>query len=168
MAPDLELLRKISGKVAVVGVGDTDYGKDYRAAGGATRRRGAPGERNAYGLAALAFTRALADSGLKKADIDGVVVGGSIASEPMCELLGLAPTWGSTLHGGADATEPLAVMAIMAGQCNTVALIMGNDQRATNLQYGGPQSRISRIGEYYYHPWGFSSPGAQSALIWQH
>ena len=168
MAPDLEMLRKISGKVAVVGVGDTDYGKDYRSSGGATRRRGAPGERDAYGLAALAFSRALADSGLKKSDIDGVVVGGSIASEPMCELLGLTPTWGSTLHGGADAIEPLAVMAIMSGQCNTVALIMGNDQRATNLQYGGPQSRIGRIGEYYYHPWGFSSPGAQSAMIWQH
>jgi len=166
MGNDFEALRKVSGQVAVVGVGDTDYGADYRL-GGATRRRGAPGDKDAYGLAAVALARALEDSGLKKEDIDGVVVGGSLQSEPACELLGLTPTWGSMLSGLADATVPLAVMALMAGQCNTVALIMGNDQRSTNLQYGGPQSRIGRLGEFYYHPWGFSSPGAQSALIWQ-
>ncbi len=168
MAYDMDRLRAVSNKVAVVGVGDTDYGNDYRGDSGATFRRGTRGRHDAYGLAAIAFRRALADSGLKKEDIDGVVVGGSLLSEPTCELLGLTPSWGSMLSGLADATVPLAVMAIMAGQCNTVALIMGNDQRSTNLQYGGPDSRIGRIGEFYYHPWGFSSPGAQSALIWQH
>ena len=132
MSYDLDLMRKVSGKVAVVGVGETDYGEDYRK-NGATRRRGERGERDAYGLAAQAFSRALADGGLNKSDIDGVVVSGPIRSEVTCELLGLTPNWGSTLSGGVDAIVPLATQAIMTGHCTTVALIMGNDQRSTNL-----------------------------------
>ena len=167
MAYDFDMMRKVSGKVAVVGIGETDYGADYRA-GGATRRRGAQGERDGYGLAALAFSRALADSGLKKEDIDGVVVSGPINSEVACEYLGLTPNWGSTLNGLSDAIIPLAVMAIMAGHCTTVAVIKGDDQRSKNTQWGGIRSEVGRLGERYYHPWGFSSPGAQHALMWQH
>ena len=167
MAYDTDLMRKVSGKVAVVGIGDTDYGKDYRQANGATRRRGEPGERDSYGLAALAFSRALADSGLKKSDIDGVVVSGPISSEVTCEYLGLTPNWGSTLSGLSDAIIPLAVMAIMSGHCTTVALIKGDDQRSRRTEWGGPRSQIGRLGEVYFHPWGFSSPGAQHALMWQ-
>ena len=174
MGTDLELARRMSGKVAVVGVGETDYASDYRGPDGATRRRGATGAHDSYGLAAIAFSRALAESGLDKSEIDGVIVSGSIRSEVTCELLGLQPTWGSTLSGGVDAIVPLAVMGIMAGQCKTVALIMGNNQRSTNLQYGGNTqpgggaARLHRLGEDYYHTWGFSSPGAQHAMMWQH
>ena len=66
---------------------------------------------------------ALKESGLKKSDIDGVVVDGNLQSEVTCELFGLQPTWGSTMKGGADGMIPVAVMAILAGHCNTVALI---------------------------------------------
>lgn len=155
MAYDFDLMRKISGKVAVVGVGETDYGADYRQSSGATRRRGTAGELDGYGLAAVAFSRALKDSGLKKSDIDGVVVSGPIASEPTCEYLGLTPNWGSTFNGLSDAIIPMAVMAIMSGHCTTVAVIKGDDQRSVNTQFGGPASRITRLGEQMYHPWGF-------------
>lgn len=168
MAYDFDLMSKISRKVAVVGVGDTDYGADYRQANGAARRRGEAGKLDSYGLAALAFSRALADSGLKKSDIDGVVVSGPIQSEVACEYLGLTPNWGSTLNGLSDAIIPLAVMAIMSGHCTTVAVIKGDAQRSNRVEWGGPRQRVGRLGEQYYHPWGFSSPGAQHALMWQH
>ena len=165
MAYDLDKLRAVSGKVAVVGVGDTNYGEDYRN-NGATRRRGAPGAKDAYTYAAEAFAMALAESGLKKSDIDGVVTDGGLKTEVTCELFGLTPTWPTS--GGADGMIPQAVMAIMGGHCNTVALIKGTTQRADNTQWGGEQAGRGRLGEYYFNPWGFNSQGAQSALMWQH
>ena len=167
MARDVERMRALAGKVAVVGVGDTNYGEDYRN-NGATRRRGGPGAKDAYTYAAEAFTMALKESGLKKGDIDGIIVNGEIQSEVTCELFGLTPTWGSTQSGGADGMIPVAVMAIMSGQCNNVALIKGTSQRANNVQFGGPLSGGGRLGEYYSKPWGFNSPGAQHAMMWQH
>src|SRR3990170_2792480 len=103
MAFDVEKMRAIAGKVAVVGVGDTNYGADYRN-NGATRRRGAPGEKDSYTYAAEAFTMALKESGLKLKDIDGVVTDGGLKTEVTCELFGLTPTWPT--NGGADAMIP--------------------------------------------------------------
>ena len=165
MAFDMERMRALAGKVAVVGVGDTNYGEDYRN-NGATRRRGAPGAKDAYTYAAEAFAMALAESGLKKSDIDGVVTDGGLKTEVTCELFGLTPTWPTS--GGADGMIPTAVMAIMGGHCNTVALIKGTTQRADNTQWGGERAGRGRLGEYYFYPWGFNSQGAQHALMWQH
>lgn len=167
MAYDFERMRAMANKVAVVGVGDTNYGEDYRN-NGATRRRGTPGAKDAYTYAAEAFLMALKESGLKKSDIDGVIVDGNLQSEVTCELFGLQPTWGSTMKGGADGMIPVAVMAILAGHCNTVALIKGTTQRADNVQWGGTRAGRGRLGEYYSYPWGFNSQGAQHALMWQH
>lgn len=95
MAYDFDRVRTLVDKVAVVGVGDTDYGADYRE-GGASRQRGAAGSKNAYTYAAEALNMALAESGLKRGDIDGLIVNGDINSEVTCELFGLQPTWQGT------------------------------------------------------------------------
>ena len=167
MSYDLGRLRGISDQVAVVGVGNTDYSADYEAARTARREgRNERGLLDSYGLAAMAFKRALDDSGLKKEDIDGVAVGGPVMHQRVCEILGINPVWSDT--GGGDQLVPSAVRAITSGACNTVALIYGNAQRSMDTHYGG-----GTIGEnqptsyYYYHPWGWSSQGAHYAMMFK-
>ena len=77
-----EPARELSGKAAVVGVGESDYRADYQAA-----RAKTPGYQGqtAQALATVAFERALADSGLCHDEIDGLSVaflyGGPTAAE---------------------------------------------------------------------------------------
>ena len=168
MSYDLDRLRRVSGQVAVVGVGETDYSKDYEAARQA-RRAGLDemGQLDSYGLGALAFRRALEDSGLKKEDIDGIAVGGPIVHQRMCEILGINPVWGA--EGPADLLIPHAVQAIASGACTTVALVYGNAQRSMGTRYGGTRaaSRNEPTSYYYYHPWGWSSQGAHYAMMFK-
>ena len=167
MSYDLNRLHSISDQVAVVGVGDTDYGADYEAAREARRAgRSERGMLDSYGLAAQAFRRALDDSGLKKEDIDGIAVGGPVMHQRVCEILGINPVWSDS--GGGDGLILSAVRAITSGACNTIALIYGNAQRSMDTRYGG-----GTIGEnqptsyYYYHPWGWSSQGAHYAMMFK-
>ena len=161
--PDVGRLRGMSGAVAVVGVGETDYALDYRSgARGNTQERGS-GERTAYQLAVTAFQRALEDSGIKKEQIDGICVGGGVASERICEILGLDPDWVG--EAGAAAAVIAATQAIHVGLCTTVLCIMGNAQRSNNAQFGGPGvGANARTSYIYYAPWGQTSQGALYAL----
>ena len=168
MGYDFNRLREASGKVAVVGIGDSDYNKDYWTSAGRSRERGVRGEKDAYMLAGVAFRRALEDSGIRKEEIDGLAVSGNLENEVVCELFGLTPGWGSTLKGMPDLLPHLAVQAIHAGCCNTVALINGMDFRSRRSEWGGSQTVATRLCETYFHPWGYSSPGAQHAHMWQH
>ena len=167
MAYDIDRLRVTSEQVAVVGVGDTDYGADYEAARAARRAGGDErGLLDSYGLAVRAFRRALEDSGLQKADIDGVAVGGPVVHQRVCEILGINPRWGTS--GGGDELISEAVRAIVAGDCTTVALIYGNAQRSMNTRYGGGSIGENQITSYYYyHPWGWSSQGAHYAMMFK-
>src|SRR5512141_816249 len=72
---------------AVVGVGDTDYAADYQ------RARDKVVDKDAYGYAALAFKRALADAGLRRDDIDGLIAGPTLATERLGEVLGIDTRW---------------------------------------------------------------------------
>lgn len=155
-APRLE-----SGAAAVVGIGHTDWVEDYRRVRDGER----PGASESYAI--RAFVRALADSGLRKADIDGLIVGPTTAYERTAEAVGLNPRWG----GQEDAVGAIvnAVTAIHAGLANVVAVIYGNDQRSAGTQYGGPQAMGgNRYLSYVYHsPWGLTSQGALYALMFQ-
>ena len=168
MGYDLARLRQISDQVAVVGVGDTDYAKDYESARLARQAgQDETGALDSYGLAALAFRRALQDSGLKKEDIDGIAVGGPVVHQRVCEILGINPVWG--LEGAqADVLLPQAVQAIASGACTTVALIYGNAQRSMGTRYGGGHVGPDQpTSYYYYHPWGWSSQGAHYAMMFK-
>ena len=80
-----------SGQVAVVGVGETDYGADYRAARSAADGFVPP---DAETLGRRAFERALADSGLSRGDVDGLCASfpyGGTAPEAFAAALGVAP-----------------------------------------------------------------------------
>ncbi len=146
---------------AVVGIGHTDWVSDW------TRARAGEKPADDYGYALRAFNAALADSGLKRADIQGLIAGPTTAYERLGEVLGINPFWGDQ----ADAVLSIvqACMAIETGLAEVVAIVYGNDQRTAGTQYGGPQAMGGdAFLSYVYHaPWGLTSQGALYALTFQ-
>lgn len=152
-------LRALSREFCVVGIGETDYAADH-AAGRMHGRRF-----DSYGLAATAFSRALTDSGLDKSDIDGLVVGPTLAMERTGEVLGIDPCFA----GQGDAVNAVmqAMLAIHAGLADCVALVYGNAQRSRAVRYGGPQAMGGErfLAYVYYAPWGLTSQGSLYAMM---
>lgn len=151
----------MSRATAVVGIGHSDWAEDYR------RVRAGEKPFDSYGYAALSFNRALADAGIGRDEVDGLIVGPTTAYERMGEILAIDPRWG----GQADAIQAVlqAVMAIETGRAEVVALVYGNDQRSAAVQYGGPAATGGgAFLSYVYHsPWGLTSQGALYALMFQ-
>jgi acetyl-CoA acetyltransferase len=161
---DRARLGPLKDTVAVVGVGETDYGSDYRGADGKAVAKG-EAKYDSYTLASRALKRALDDAGLNKDDIDGLCVA-NLSSERACELWGMNPRW----SGGGDAAQCIieASMAINCGLCTTVALVYGNAQRSMNTAYGGSRVTGGGITSYFYYaPWGLTSQGALYAMLFQ-
>lgn len=156
--PDHSRLDRLSCEACVVGIGETDYRQDYLAG----PDRHAP---DSYGLAARAFARALGDSGLRKADIDGLIVGPTLAMERTGETLGLDTRF--TVQADAVNVIIQATLAITSGLAECVALVYGNNQRSAATRYGGPQANGGeRFQAYvYYAPWGLTSQGALYAMM---
>ncbi|MGP3922584.1 thiolase C-terminal domain-containing protein [Streptomyces sp. 8N616] len=122
-------------RVAVVGVALADCGR--------------VDELTPYALHAQAARRALADSGLDRAVLDGFASAGlgTLAPVEVAEYLGLRPTWtDSTAVGGAtwEVMAAHAADAIVAGHANAVLLVYGSTARAdlkakrrtANLSFG--------------------------------
>ncbi|MBT9290383.1 thiolase family protein [Prosthecodimorpha staleyi] len=146
---------------AVIGVGESDYVGDH------ARVRAGEKPADSYGYAATAFRAALADAGIGRDEIDGLIVGPTLAYERTGEILGINPRWG----GQADAMLAVieACMAIRSGLAEVVALVYGNDQRSAAIQYGGPEAMGGNMFlSYVYHaPWGFTSQGALYAMMFR-
>jgi acetyl-CoA acetyltransferase len=142
-------------RVAIVGVGESDIGKVPHMTG--------------LGLNAQAAKRALDDSGLEIADIDGLLTAYSL-TEPyfmlgtvLCEYLGLKPSYCSSLvTGGATPAVMLAhaAAAIVAGLAHTVLVCTG-ENRATGLNRDSAVSALAAaVGHpYFEYPYGPSIPG---------
>jgi acetyl-CoA acetyltransferase len=151
-------LRRVA---AVVGVGHTDWTGDWAR----TRAGEVPSDSLGYG--ATAFRNALADAGLRREDVDGLIVGPTTAYERMGEILGVEPRWGAQ----ADAANAViqACMAIRSGLAEIVALVYGNNQRTVGTQYGGPQAMGGQayLSYVYHSPWGLTSQGALYAMMFR-
>jgi acetyl-CoA acetyltransferase len=156
---DVTRLAAVCGEVAVVGVGESDYAQDY------ARARAGEKHYDSYGYAAVALRRALADAGLSRDDLDGLIVGGPIAYERMAEQVGVEPTWAG--QGDAPGAVTQAVLAITSGFAETVAVVYGNDQRTAGTAYGGPDAMGGEaiLSYVYFAPWGFTSQGAIYAMM---
>lgn len=89
------------------------------------------------------ITRALADAGLTLADVDGLATAGvaRFSATQLAEYLGLQPAWTDSTFAGGSAFEMYvarAVQAIDAGQCSTVVVSYGSNQRsARSRSLGG-------------------------------
>ncbi len=162
--------RELSNVAAIVGVGETDYHLDYKAS-----RAKAPGYElpTPEKLVKTAFERALADSGLKRSDIDGLSVsliyGGPDAAS-MAQLLDIKPRY-LKQNGGLFAGPLQTVCADMAaGECDTVVMVYAAASRAIGRQYGGTtyQDGGAPTSYYYYNPWGWSSQAAHWALMFRY
>jgi acetyl-CoA acetyltransferase len=161
--------RELSCAAAIVGVGETDYHLDYKAA-----RAKAPGYEppTPESLVKTAFERALADSGLVREDIDGLSVSfiyGGPDETSIAHTLGLDPRY-LTAQGGIMAGPlPTVCADIAAGKCETVAMVYAAASRAIGRQYGGNtyQGGQGPASYYYYHPWGWSSQAAHWALMFR-
>ena len=119
--------RTLRGQTAIIGTGRSQVGR-------------APG-RSPLLLAADATRAALADAGLAKTDIDGVLASPALAapfhrfSVAFSEYLGIQPTFSNTLQvsGATAATQfNIAAAAIAGGLAETI-LIVGADSLLTGL-----------------------------------
>lgn len=114
-----------------------------------------------------ALREALKDSGLAKADIDGLIVMRIADNVRFGEASGLYPRWSLAFPGAGRWTGPAiaaAADAIAAGRARHVALIYGNDGKSAGATYGG-------VGDPYgggplWAPYGMTSPGAFHALMY--
>lgn len=163
--------RDLSRKAAIVGVGETDYALDYKAS-----RAKAPGYEHPTpeNLATIAFERALADSGLRRDEIDGLSVSfllGGPDATTTANMLGIAPRY--CVENGSIMAGPLPRVCadIAIGKCDTVAMIFVAASRPVGHQFGGGSYRnhgSTPQSYYYYHPWGWSSQAAHWALMFSH
>lgn len=162
----------LSGRAAIVGIGETDYHDDYQA-----ERRRAEGWQAPIveDLAATAFERALADSGLTRADIDGVSCSFTYGGPPpdeMARMLGLTPRLAISNGNIMAGPLPAVCAEIAAGRADCVAMIYAVANRTAGRSFGGNTYAGDQGGTpksyYYYHPWGWSSQAAHWAMMFTH
>lgn len=155
--------RSASGKIAIVGVGESDIGK-------------VPGM-TGLGLNAQAAKRALDDAGLKVSDIDGVLTAYSF-TEPyfmlgsvLCEYLGLKPRYNASLVVGGGSPAVMlkhAAEAILAGSADTV-LVCAGENRATGQSRDSAITALLAVGHpYFEQPYGGSIPGFYAMIAKRH
>ena len=142
------------GRVAIVGIGATAQGE-------------LPG-RTADDISIEALRLALADAGLTKDDLDGLITGksygGTGIDTTVGRLAGLNPRYSATLdYGTCNFSLHLAAMAITSGLASTVALTYGTNQRTSGHRFeatagdsGGP-----------HEPYGFFNIAGPAAMAFR-
>lgn len=154
----------LSRVAAIVGVGHTDYGDDYRLA-----RHPEPGEEAPHSdtLVIRAFERALDDCGLTRDEIDGLRV--SFMYQPtgldeVANTVGVSPRYLQQGSGIFVGEVPAAVEALHRGECDTIALVYAAVSRSSGREFGGSSYFGGPSSYYYHHPWGWSSQAAHWAF----
>ncbi len=137
-------------------------------AGVAESRLGVVPDSTVLTLQAEALVAALADAGLEKSDVDGLLVSGAWGRLPglqIAEYLGIQPSYAdSTMVGGASFEFHLghAAAAIQAGLCRVAVILYGSTQRSRADKYIF-QIR-NDLGYQYEAPYGLPTPVGSYAL----
>ena len=143
----------LRGKTAIVGIGEVPTRRTY------------PG-RSSFSLCTEAARMAIADAGLTKQDLDGLVTRGEdVDPTQLAEYMGLHPAFctGVTQHGASGAhSVVVAAAAINAGLANTVLCVLGGtrDPAVGGRRSNGHQS----TGPDRCHRQGYGAALAQSLL----
>jgi acetyl-CoA acetyltransferase len=124
----------IRGKVAIVGVGHTPQGE-------------LPGQSPELN-AVLAIKEALADAGITRDQVDGLITGKSVQGTntdvSVGPLLGINPRYAQTLdYGTCNFSLHLAVQAIRTGMASTVALCYGANARSIRFPFGASSPTLA-------------------------
>jgi acetyl-CoA acetyltransferase len=144
----------------IVGVGNTEQGE-------------LPGL-SADLISVQAIENALADAGLDKRDVNGLVTCKPLGTEEgtderIAQLLGINPDFGSTLHyGTANFSANLAALAISSGLAHTLILAYGTNQRSRGVTFG---RNVGRSGGELATRAGFvhvAGPAAMAFRRYQH
>lgn len=171
-APRVELSRA----AAIVGVGESDYALDFAIARGRVPGAAPPDSQT---LMIRAFERALADAGLTRGDVDGVLysldqhreLGGDPESIFGVTARYLGPGDSIMPMGGppgATGTVARAVEALARGACDVLALVYVAVSRTSAKRFGGATYvGGGRSSYYFHHPWGWSSQAAHWALMFR-
>jgi acetyl-CoA acetyltransferase len=121
----------LSGRAAIVAVGVTEQGE-------------LPG-RSGDDVAVEAITAALAEAGLAKSDVDGLItcrsgiLGRGGVDTGVGALLGIGPRYSATLeYGTCNFSLHLGAMAIAAGLAEVIVLAYGATQRSERVNFGLP------------------------------
>jgi acetyl-CoA acetyltransferase len=157
-------MTSIRDKTAIVGIGTTDFGADYR------RRDPTV---SAFDLALDALTTALDDSGLTGAGIDGLICCRVPSYGRMATMIGARRLNVVNVYEGTGRMSGLAlqtaVRAIVTGAAEVVACVYGNNGRTAGATYGGatgePSGRDDTV--IYDAMYGMTSPGAYISLMWR-
>jgi acetyl-CoA acetyltransferase len=154
----------VSDKVAIVGVGTTDFGAEYR-----LKRP----DLTAYDLAAEAFCTALGDSGLQRDEVDGLLCARVPTYERLATMIGLPHARLVNCYEGTGRMSGVilqdAVRAVATGAATTVACLYGNNGRSAGARYGGSRNdpRCQATTAIYDEMQGMTSPGAYVATMYR-
>jgi acetyl-CoA acetyltransferase len=148
---DADSTRKITGRYAIVGIGETPY---VRGAGKTTRA-----------MASLAISRAMQDAGLTPSHIDGMLSyqnNDSVESTMVAADLGIRLNFYMDCAGGGSSIEALiglAIGAIEAGMCSTVAIFRSMNG-FSSYRFGGTGRAAAPIlgDSLHSRPYGWESP----------
>lgn len=146
----------LRGKTAIVGIGELPTRRSY------------PG-RSMLGLCAEAARLAIEDAGLRKEDIDGLIVDGTNATPAaMAEYIGLRPVFatGVSMQGASGATSvTVAAAALYAGMCSTALIVMGAGREGGG---GPPRPAGGSVSAEFEQPFGpAQGAGTGYALIYR-
>ncbi len=142
-------MRSFAGQVAIVGVGETPVGK-------------VPG-RSALWFNAEATRLALADAGIDKRQVDGLLTSPSFVapfhrmSVAVSEYLGIQPTFSNTVNvsgASAAASVSLAAAAIHAGLAETVVVCCGDNMLSGMTRDLAVKALIESRDPQYEAPFG--------------
>jgi acetyl-CoA acetyltransferase len=151
-------MKSLKDKYCIVGVGETEYSRNS----GRTTRA----------MAVDAIRKAMLDAGLKASDVDGMMSyqgGDSTTANWVASDLGIRLNFYMDVFGGGSSTEALiglAMGAIEAGMCNTVALFRSMNGY-TEFRIGGTGARAAqpvRSLDLAQVPFGMRSAGQNFAL----
>ena len=150
-----------NGRIVIAGVAESDYGR-------------VPNMTEMQ-LHAQALQRVLADSGLRKEEIDGVFCSSQTMGMPtvmLCEYLRIFPRYSdSTSIGGSSFEAHLnhAVAAIRAGKCEVALISYGSTQLSSRGRRLGTGGRPASIPEDTYEsPYGNILVGAYAMAARRH
>lgn len=154
----------LSGKVAVVGVAESDLG--------------VVPHKSKFQLSAEASRAALDEAGLTKDDVDGVFTtiiteGGQFSAMLMAEYMGIKPRYlDSTSVGGSSfvAYVEHAAMAIASGLCEVALICHGSTNISDRGGRAGPVSGAADIygPTQFEEPYGISTVGSYALAAQRH
>jgi acetyl-CoA acetyltransferase len=143
--------------VAVVGVGETDFGALYAEK---------DAQRDEYGLASEALSSALDDAGLEKDDVDGLLCA-RLGYNRLADVVGMRhPRVVNGYEGSGRMSGVLlqqAATLVATGKAEVVACVYGNNGRSVRMKYGGEGGGPTVAYDSMH---GMTSPGAYVAMMY--